>query len=63
MTSQTEIERAIKQAFADRGREGGKIGGPARAAALTKKQRSALARKAGIASGAARARKAKGGAK
>ena len=38
-------------------------GGVARAAALSKRQRSASARKAGIASGAARARKAKENAK
>ena len=59
MANQVDILEAIRQAFSERSRKAGKIGGNARAASLSKKERSAIARKAGIASGAARARKAK----
>ena len=61
MTSQDEIKEAIRKAFSDRARAAGLIGGHARAASLSKRQRAVIARKAGIASGAARARKAKDG--
>ena len=56
---ESQIKEAVAQAFRDTGRQGGLIGGKARAAKLSKRRRSEIARKAGIASGAARARKAR----
>ncbi len=49
--------------FKEQGRRGGKIGGKRRMAALTKAEKSALGRKAGLASAAARAKKAGVGTK
>ncbi len=49
----------ILEFFKEQGRKGGKIGGPKRMKALTAAEKRELGRKAGLASGKARAKKAK----
>jgi hypothetical protein len=55
-----KLPKDVMEFFRKSGREGGKIGGPAAAAAMTPEQRTARAKKAAAASARVRAKKAKG---